>query len=79
MVEDDQSNDLLPANRALIVQFRPAATGGKFVFAGRVEHLTSGNVHYFSSQQELNELFHQLLNGAKKRIIDNDDQANPRW
>ena len=43
----------LPANRALVVQFRPAMADGSLLSQGRVEHIASGRAEYFSNEQEL--------------------------
>ncbi len=43
----------LPANRAFVVQFRVQATGEPSHCEGRVEHLVSGQVTRFASQDEL--------------------------
>ena len=43
----------LPANRAFVVQFRAQPTGEPPHYEGRVEHLVSGQVARFASQEEL--------------------------
>ena len=63
MGERTQSNDTLPANRAFVIQFRPADPEGGTRFEGRIEHLTSGCVEYFSSPEELWKILDQLLAG----------------
>ena len=62
MHEASKSNaSPLPANRAFVVQFGPAMLDGRVAFEGRVEHLASGQVEYFSNEQELRKIFHRLL------------------
>lgn len=57
----EQSKDALPANRAFVIQFRPADAEGDTRFEGRIEHLASGRAEYFSSHEELWKLLDQLL------------------
>ena len=61
MGERTQSKHSLPANRAFVIQFRPADPEGDTRFEGRIEHLASGRAEYFSSHEELRKLFDQLL------------------
>lgn len=51
----------LPARRALVVQCRPAMSDGSVAFQGRVEHIASGRAEYFSDEQELRNVFTNLL------------------
>jgi hypothetical protein len=60
------SNQPLPSDRAFIVQFHAAAGDGSVVFEGRVEHLNSGDVGYFSSSEELCVILDQLLTKQSK-------------
>jgi hypothetical protein len=48
-----QSPPSLPSNRAFVVQFRALPTEDSSVYAGRVEHLVSGQVARFQSLEEL--------------------------
>jgi hypothetical protein len=48
-----QSQPSLPTNRAFVVQFRPPPTDAAPAYAGRVEHLESGQVARFQSLEEL--------------------------
>jgi hypothetical protein len=43
----------LPSNRAFVVQFRAEATDTQSPYAGRVEHVVSGQTAQFSSSEEL--------------------------
>jgi len=43
----------LPANRAFVLQFKPAADNGGYSYAGRIEHIASGQVERFYSTEEL--------------------------
>jgi len=61
MDERTQSKHTLPANRAFVIQFRPADPEGGARLEGRIEHLASGRAEYFSSHEELRKLFDQLL------------------
>jgi hypothetical protein len=47
------SQPALPTNRAFVVQFRTQPTGPPSSYAGRVEHLVSGQVARFQSLEEL--------------------------
>jgi hypothetical protein len=55
------SDQSLPSDRAFVVQFHAVAGDGSVVFEGRVEHLDSGDVGYFSSSEELCVILDQLL------------------
>jgi len=48
-----QSQPSLPTNRAFVVQFRAPPAGAAPTYAGRVEHLDSGQVARFQSLEEL--------------------------
>jgi hypothetical protein len=48
-----QSQPSLPANRAFVVQFRPQPAEGPPQYAGRAEHLASGQVARFQLLEEL--------------------------
>ena len=61
MVREANLNISLPANCAFIVQFRSVAADGGVVFEGRVEHLTSGEVEYFSSKKGLSRIINKVL------------------
>lgn len=63
MEERTQSNESLPVDRAFVIQFRPFDAEGATRFEGRIEHLASGRVEYFSSHEELRTLLDQLLPG----------------
>lgn len=43
----------LPPDRAFVVQFRTPAASGPGLFAGRIEHLTSGAAGSFASVDDL--------------------------
>ena len=61
----ERSKDTLPANRAFVIQLRPADPEGGPGFEGRIEHLASGRAEYFSSHKELCKLLDQLLPGKR--------------
>jgi hypothetical protein len=48
-----KSQPSLPTNRAFVVQFRAQSTGASPSYAGRVEHVVSGEVTRFHSLDEL--------------------------
>jgi hypothetical protein len=48
-----QSQPSLPTNRAFVVQFRTQTTGVSPSYAGRVEHVVSGEGVRFQSLEEL--------------------------
>jgi hypothetical protein len=48
-----ESQPSLPTNRAFVVQFRVQSTGPSSSYAGRVEHVVSGEVTRFQSLEEL--------------------------
>jgi hypothetical protein len=48
-----KSQPSLPTNRAFVVQFRVQSTGASPAYAGRVEHVVSGEVTRFHSLDEL--------------------------
>jgi hypothetical protein len=55
----------LPANRAFVVQFRAQPEGAPLRSAGHVEHLLSGEVLRFDSQEQLLVFVHRLLIDAQ--------------
>ena len=65
-----RSPNSLPADHAFVLQFRPVTSTEKAQFAGRVEHLATGNAKYFDSQEELWDLLSQLLPGEATRTTD---------
>jgi hypothetical protein len=54
----------LPAWKAFVVQFSRETEAGAAVFAGRVEHLSSGRRARFSSAEELIAVLRALLAGV---------------
>jgi hypothetical protein len=65
-----RSPNSLPADHAFVVQFRPATKTGGDRFAGRVEHIATGNAKYFDSQGELWDVLSQLLPREANRTTD---------
>jgi hypothetical protein len=57
----------LSVHRAFVVHFRTETAGGRRRFAGRVEHLTSGQTARFSSLKELAQFFADVLDAASSR------------
>jgi hypothetical protein len=55
---------MLPANQAFVVQFRSKLNMRLGQFQGRAEHVASGKVIHFSSQQELFDFIVGLLKQA---------------
>jgi hypothetical protein len=55
----------LPANRAFVVQFRAQSEGGPLRWEGRVEHVVTGEVMRFDSQEQLLAFMAQLLTGGQ--------------
>jgi hypothetical protein len=56
-----ESRNTLPANRAFVIQFRPADEDGQVRCEGRIEHLASGYAEFFTSQNELWKIIDHLL------------------
>jgi hypothetical protein len=63
-----QSQPSHPTNRAFVVQFRAQPTGASSSYAGRVEHLVSGQVARFSSLEELLAFMMQVLSGVEEPL-----------
>ena len=57
----------LPAERAFLVQFRPQEPDGLPIYAGRVEHLTSGEAARFHAQEELLAFMIRVLAEVQQR------------
>ena len=55
------SQPSLPSNRVFVVQFRVHPPGGPAGYAGRVEHLASGQVVRFHSLEELQAFMTRVL------------------
>ena len=51
----------LPTNRVFVVQFRTPPPGGLAYYAGRVEHLVSGEVARFHTLDELLAFMSRVL------------------
>jgi hypothetical protein len=64
----------LPTNRAFVVQFRPPADGATPTYAGRVEHVVSGEVRRFHSLEELLEFMVGMLGR-----VPHDAEGGPPW
>ena len=56
-----ETRNTLPANRAFVIQFRPADEEGKVRCEGRIEHLASGYAEFFKSHDELWAIIDHLL------------------
>jgi hypothetical protein len=54
----------LPPNRAFVVQLRAAGAAGTELFAGRVEHITSGAAERFASAEGLINFVMRVLASA---------------
>lgn len=56
-----ETSNILPANRAFVIQFRPADEDGRVRCEGRIEHLISGHAEFFMSRDELWAIIDHLL------------------
>ena len=63
-----QSQPVLPANRAFVVQFRTPPTGIPGAYEGRVEHLVSGQEARFSSLEELLAFMRRILAAVQEQM-----------
>ena len=63
-----QSQPVLPANRAFVVQFRTPPTGIPGAYEGRVEHLVSGQETRFSSLAELLAFMRRILAAVQEQM-----------
>ena len=63
-----QSQPVLPANRAFVVQFRIPPTGAPWSYEGRVEHLVSGQEARFYSLEELLAFMLRILTAGQEQI-----------
>ena len=57
----------LPSNRAFVVQFRLPFADGPMVWKGRVEHVISGQVQRFESQEQLWAFITHVLTALPSR------------
>jgi len=62
-----QSQPVLPTNRAFLVQFRTPSTGMPSSYAGRVEHVVSGQMARFHSLEELLVFMMGVLNEVQEQ------------
>jgi hypothetical protein len=62
-----QSQPVLPANRAFVVQFRTPPTGALGSYEGRVEHLVSGQEARFHSLEELLAFMLRILTTVQEQ------------
>ena len=51
----------LPTNRAFVVQFRVQPSGASLGWAGRVEHVVSGQMSHFHSLEEMLAFISRVL------------------
>ena len=51
----------LPTNRAFVVQFKSDSTDSENGLKGRIEHIATGNAHYFASAEELCRILRSSL------------------
>jgi hypothetical protein len=65
MTKNAKNEVPLPADRAFVLQFKPAADNGGSSYAGRVEHIASGQVELFYSTEELCAKLRTILNQQK--------------
>ena len=63
-----QSQPSLPANRAFVVQFRPQPNEVLPQYAGRAEHLVSGQVARFHSSEELLAFMIRVLTDVQAQL-----------
>jgi hypothetical protein len=61
------SQPSLPSNRVFVVQFRAQPTGAAASYAGRVEHLVSGQVARFHSLEELLAFMIRMLTDVEEQ------------
>jgi hypothetical protein len=62
MTKRTEDRPPLSAARAFVVQFRAVDKEKPDCLKGRVEHITSGRVQYFSSMEELSAFLEEVLN-----------------
>lgn len=62
-----QSQPVLPANRAFLVQFRTPSIELPPSHAGRVEHVVSGQMARFHSPEELLAFMIRVLNEVQEQ------------
>jgi hypothetical protein len=67
MINSDKDNVALPTNRAFVLQFR-RDDEVNIRYAGRIEHIESGQVEYFYSTEEM---------CAKLKTILSQKNSNP--
>jgi hypothetical protein len=64
--QDSGEKPSLPVQRAFVVQFRAEADVEQGKFAGRVEHVVSGQATRFYSLDELLAFFAQILSQERR-------------
>lgn len=62
------SQPSLPSNRAFVVQFRTQLPEGSVTYAGRVEHLVSGQEARFHSLDELLAFMIRVLTDVQQPL-----------
>jgi len=60
------SQPSLPTNRAFVVQFHAQSLEAPLSWAGRIEHLVSGQVGRFHSPEELLEFLNRMLTAVQE-------------
>ena len=63
----DPSQPTLPTNHAFLVQFRAQSPETPMAWAGRVEHVVSGQVTHFHALEELLTFMQRVLAGVQRQ------------
>lgn len=62
----------LPPDRAFVIQFGSETVPAQNLFAGRIEHISSGQVTHFQSLPELEAFMTQIMTS-----VNNEPDINP--
>ena len=70
----DTCKSRLPADRAFVLQLRPASDAGADLFAGRIEHIASGAAEQFVSAADLIQFVKRVLGNEPAECISSKEE-----
>jgi hypothetical protein len=67
VMEMTDNEPTLPSNRAFVIQLRAVALPTHGEYAGRIEHLVSGQTMHFDSWEHLQKFIEQMLTQVSEK------------
>lgn len=70
MQQNNPTKPSFPADRAFVIQLRMEADGTREKWAGRIEHISSGQVGHFRSWEEMRAFVQGILSKVDQNLSD---------